>query len=397
MYVIGGGGFLTQDFDASVFPKAISPQPGPFKVRRPGSSSSTAMADGQTAADSDDDPVYVKFVYLNRTYLPAEGAHATANTVSSTDPDDNHPVHSEAHSVPSTGIVAFTCPGSGLKLEGAASLPSTSEIVGAGFLGFWEAYPADCGDTIQFQGSRTTYMPWDHLKDVIPDIDDAVTYSRSRVNWRYKGSQTKSTYSKSDDRITFGSNSYYRKWVAAHEYGHALHHLALGGMWYTGLACLSHKINKPSSYACAFSEGFADYTGTVGHPDRSYIYNLETHHTNAPSGRDEGEIEGNIAALFWDLLDNPSNDDDDTSYGADYVFGVFRTCEYARLIRGRTTWYDRNAVPGYVWCLKEGVDKPAHRKHFPRRGTPTDVRESVTEPSNHDADDIRETWKQNVG
>ena len=72
---------------------------------------------------------------------------------------------------------------------------------------------------------------------------------------------------------------------------------------------------------------------------------------------DGGEIEGRAAALFRDLLDSANEDGDDTYYSGRYVFEVFRTCD----VRVKGQWQDRNDV------------------------------------SDHDDEDIRGTWIQNIG
>ena len=50
----------------------------------------------------------------------------------------------------------------------------------------------------------------------------------------------------------------------------------------------------------------------------------------------------------------------------------------------------------FIWCLEERVVSSVHEEHFDDIPTPTDQREDATEPSNHDADDIRATWLQNL-
>lgn len=182
-----------------------------------------------------------------------------------------------------------------------------------------------------------------------------------------------------------------RGWTAAQEYVHALHAESLGGLWPTE-NCAEHDIWVESSYTCALQEGIADYGASIGAPyeQRGGVYSYETIPSDADDG---GEVEGNVAAMFHDLLDSANEGQDQTHYNGRYVLGVFRTCE----IRMDNAWRDRNDVSDIVWCLEEGVDARAHERHFGDLPTPAAAREDATEPGSHSATHIRNTWVQDVG
>lgn len=168
--------------------------------------------------------------------------------------------------------------------------------------------------------------------------------------------------------------------------------MELGGLWDTD-NCSNHDIWTVSSYTCAFQEGIADYGGSVGAPNESRggVFNYETVADTAPAG---AKVEGNVAALFHDLLDSSDEGNDQTNYDGTYVFEVFRTCD----VRVGGSWDDRDDVSDFVWCLEEGVNQGVHETHFDDiNPTPTDAREWATEPGNHNATHIRNTWIQNVG
>lgn len=102
-------------------------------------------------------------------------------------------------------------------------------------------------------------------------------------------------------------------------------------------------------------------------------------HWDLPAGRDPAEIEGNVAAFLWDLIDSRNEGNDRTTYPGRYVW---------------------TGVPNLVWCLENRVDMAAHRARFPRApvpSTPIMLREYASEPSNWNADHIRSTWVQNLG
>ena len=90
------------------------------------------------------------------------------------------------------------------------------------------------------------------------------------------------------------------------------------------------------------------------------------------------------------MIDLANETDDDTSYPANYVANVLRTC--------RVSGFSRiNDVSDLVWCLENRVDDDVHDDNFPGISAPSDATEVATEPDEWDADDIRSTWLLNVG
>ena len=129
-------------------------------------------------------------------------------------------------------------------------------------------------------------------------------------------------------------------------------------------------------------------------PDENWIYivvnDFDTAMTSAAP--ESPEVEGYVAMMIHDLLDSGSDGNDDTDYNGAYVFRVFKTCE----VKGNGVWQDRDDVSDFIWCLEERVVSSVHEEHFDDITTPTDQREYATEPGNHEADDIRATWLQNL-
>ena len=258
---------------------------------------------------------------------------------------------------------------------------------------WWSSRSSECGDTISAIGRRDVYMPWDNLNKSAEIIEREFGHSRSPVEWKvdhdYDGAKYTGNWGR--DYITFGTYSYYDRWAAAHEFGHAFHNKALGGMWKTH-NCANHSVFRVSSYTCAFSEGFADYAGDVGAPDDTYLEEgWEDFSTREPGVH--GKIEGYVAALFHDLIDGGTETDDETEYQGAYIATVFKTCKTAGT---RSGWKARNDVAGFVWCLENRINEDVHDDHFPGLTAPARVKESATEPDDWDADDIRSTWLLNL-
>ena len=385
LYVQRSGGTLTLDFDDSLFAQGIRPQPGPFRARR---AAADASPRASPQSDASDDVVTVKVVHLkDGEYVPAAGAKITGTI----QPNGGGAGHTVSFIVPDDGIVEFDCPTQDEFLSGDIKLPANQYVAGAEFRGYWDGDDGDCGETIQVSGTAKTYMPWKNLKVAIPLINAEFGFSRSRVKWLVRASQEYSTYNRKRDRIEFGS-TYHKDWTASHEYVHALHHKSLGGLWNT-TNCANHKINKVSSYTCAFQEGLADYGANVGAPDtndpRAYDWEI---YDEGEEGT-KGKIEGYVAALFHDLLDDTSESGDETDYDGAYVMAVFKSCRTAT----HRIFSKRNDVSDFVWCLENRVNKNVHNNNFPGITAPKHVRESASEPSDWSADDIRATWRKNVG
>lgn len=386
LYVTDSGGFVTPIFDESVFDDHVIPQPGPFETSRAHSQGDQVASDGAGVSfDDDDDPITLKLVYFeNGVYKIGVGAVVIATYVSQSDQRG----YDVEKTVPASGIVEFDCPGEYEYISGTSMVPDTEEVYARYHLASWEADQHDCGDSFQLLGNDVAFVPWRNLNELIPRIEDYFNKYRARVNYRVKsGPLVYTSYDKSADMITLKTGDHDDFWVTAHEFGHALHHHALGGIWYLGLlSCRGHQIHKPSSYRCALAEGFADYAASVGEEDEAY---WERVHYESDDG-EPGEIEGNIAALLHDLIDGGSETNDETNYSADYVTDVFTTCR----VSGNSM---RNDVSDLVWCLENRVNSTVHKANFPGIAAPSDATEYATEPDDWDADDIRSTWLKNVG
>jgi predicted RNA-binding Zn-ribbon protein involved in translation (DUF1610 family) len=383
LFVVDGGGKMTRVFDASLFPERIIPQPGPFE-RWLEYHSSGDEAQGNAAgaaAASASFPVALYFFAEDQwgTNKAMRGAKITAEYKT-----NGSKTITRVRTVPSNGYVEFPCPPSGQRIIGKAENPTTLEVEGGQHLAHWQADDSDCnGRTAHIRGSREQFFPWRHLNDAIETIDDQFDYSRARIRYKVKRGDGAS-YSRFTDKITFGDNTVDDLWVAGHEYTHALHHKSLGGLWYVfPFNCRGHELEEPSGYKCALKEGLADYGGSLAEPGR---YALENRRISPPSGRGAGEIEANVAAMFWDLIDENNESNDEVSLDAEDVMTVFKTC-YASGSRDDTA--------DFVWCMENRVNSTVHKKHFPGLGVPSSA--SSTRPSDWDADDIRSTWIKSVG
>ena len=331
--------------------------------------------------------------------------------------------------VPEDGIVAFRCPEKGWSIGGYAHARDTDLVQGRKEIAYWGARVQNCGKLLELEVLAHRYYPWRLLNLAADTLTRHFKHWRKRIDWKlhFDNPRERSSYYNRFpfvDKITLAWLAAERprfRWTVAHEYGHALHHKALGGIWKRSPNCGSEDRGyppRPTSYQCALKEGFADYAGTVGSvtaddPDGYYGECLEYLGTpNAPGWppwcRDiqherKPEIEWWVAALFNDLIDANDNyegiDDyymnDKTHYSGYYVASVFRSCESKRG-SWPDHWKGRSRVYDFVWCLEEYVHKPTHERVFPDEPVPDTAKHKAKRPKEWSWSDIRSTWLRNL-
>lgn len=389
MFVVDGGGFLTRVFDKDVFPDRIVPQPGPFEAKITGTDDDVNgdRLAASMASSSSTIRIYAWTQNRDGTTIAMEGAEIRASYR-----ERGQWVTTIVRTVPSDGWVTLPCPGYAEQhISARIKNSTTTDINGGHQLAYFQARYSNCGGSKSVEGSKHLYLPWRHLDDSIRRIEDHFGYDRSRVTFEYEDfdendpEARSSAYKRSSDKIIY-RKLYEFPWVSAHEFGHALHNEELGGIW-TLRNCDSHEVNKASSYSCALAEGFADYAGNIGSPDHQPWGSWEDAYWPAPSRRGNGEVEGNVAALFHDLIDDENESGDETTLNPYDVARVLKTC---RNSGGRI-----NDTADFVWCLENRVDAGVHNVRFPGLSAPSNP--SSVRPTSWDADDIRSTWTNTVG
>ena len=386
MFVSETDGQLTRWFEDSLYPRG-DPVAGPV------------MADGAmylrrdtTGTNLHEDSVFLHVVYTVSAkdgFKPAVGAKIWGSW--SLGPDGQY----REVTVPEDGIVAFGCRlPNGAGWRGGGEAPDTRLVQGREKIVYWYADKRHCGQLLQVEVKAHRYYPWRLLNLSADTLTWHFGHTRGRIKWNLNFDSSGSSYNRILDKINLQWHPADRPsfhWTVAHEYGHALHHKGLGGMWRAG-NCSPHWLDSISSYECALQEGFADYAGTYATGRyRSYFEHL----SNRERDR-KPEIEGYVAALFLDLIDEVDEDEDDyTEYPGLYVAQVFKSCESKRG-RWPDRWKDRSKVYDIVWCLERLVTPGVHKLAFPDTRIPDTVKEKATEPSDWSWSDIRLTWLKNL-
>ena len=149
--------------------------------------------------------------------------------------------------VPTDGNVELPCTGYAEQyVSGRVWVPTTSQVNADYRLSYFQVRYHQCGDEIPVQGARHYYLPWIFLNYAIPKIEGHVRHYRSRANYRWEDTDASTVYRRSEDMIIYRRQGVDRHWTSAHEFGHALHHEELGGMW-SGNCPDPHYVHKPSN------------------------------------------------------------------------------------------------------------------------------------------------------
>ena len=427
MYVSETDGQLTRFFEDSLFPDSVHPMAGPAAGWPTAGGAWTASRRNPNTTTLDPDSVYLLVVYSiseREGFKRAVGAEVEASIGKF---QGKGQVYRDLGSVtvPEDGIVAFECPEKYTEwISGFVRAPDTDYVPGGGTIAFWSGNNSHCGQLTQVEVEARGYLPW-RLLDLSADaITKHFGYVRGRVGWDVLDGDDADNayYDRSQDRIFLGWGMAAQDrfhWVAAHEYGHAYHHLALGGLWKTE-NCYEHYVGWPSSYTCALSEGFANYAGTVGsvsaeHPD-GYLRDCFEWFGSLKAPKNtyyrcknvahyrKAEVEGWVAALFVDLIDD--NDDNDergdyTELSGRFVAEVFKTCEIKQARWGPLpdSWEVRDDVSDIVWCLEYYIEPAYHEPDsvFDGIDAPEGVhRFPLNPPWGWNQADIRKTWLWNL-
>ena len=438
MFVSETGGQLTRHFEESLFPEGIHPVPGPATAIAPPDPDDGAVYSRPASNSTNNwhpDSVFLRVLYYNdwrKGYRIAVGMELYGWEYQ--EPDGRTRRNPQGSIVPEDGIVAFGCPPEGWYLRGKGDLPETDYAKGRHWvIPSWWADRSDCGRLKMVDPyDPAWYIAWRHLNVGGERISKHFGHWREEpVDWNVNFSPGYSSrYTFWNDKITLNGNlsdERYAHYVAAHEYGHALHHKALGGGWFIRSflqGCSDHQLNSEESHKCALQEGFAVYAGSVG-ADGYYDDCLE--HFGDPTKpvrdstipgysrcrqeADKGKkpkIEGHVAALFHDLTDDTWEKGDWTEYPGKYIAEVFKTCKTKSRYKWMWNpitgwsyyyiWWGRSNVSNIVWCLENYIEPAYHESDsvFESIGRPWDFREKSTKPPSWRRSDIRSTWLKNL-
>lgn len=424
------GGKVLTTFDPEAIPDGFRRQPGPFVKLGPGEpkpdrsdqpmpaqtgsvetlGSVASLATGVFGTCSSD-KVCIQNVYYDadlhgHQLVPAVGYQYRYDLGG---PEGN--VATGEGFADANGRFDIPCPPSGATTSGTISfddsrakiVPGTTRIFSLG----------DCGEVtqvhLQSERARTWVVAWYSItksRDLFParqKIEIWVDHADSDPNT--------CVYDPTDDVIELISDSEsgciwgrFGLFALPHEYGHALHAKKLGGLAPIPGGCPGHRPGRPSSLACAYNEGFADYHGLVAEPtvyriaERTW-FDHERMETNfwfraEDNPSDDGSLdEAAVAAFFYDLTDPANETHDRLDIGEAALATIMNDCGV------RTTgssWNSPDGIDHLIWCLENQVDTAitGGDDYFQEREShPTQENQN---DHSWDEDHIRTMWLMNL-
>ena len=265
MYVSETDGQLTRFFEDSVFPEGVHPAAGPATGWPPGPlwPESNQARHGTPTRCTSPWPTASRKEGLQ--FKPAVGAAVWAQEGKNglrewrvvPEEPDGHELH-----IP--GVVAFRCArSSSSTVYGGAVVPHTDLVSGHKTIASWQTDERHCGQLVFVEVKAHKYLPWRLLNLAADTLTGHFGYTRGRIVWNLRFDGGLSYYNPIPlfEKIVLA-------WLTAdegffftvgHEYGHALHHKALGGLWWPGdkawdywdWTCFSHWLTKVTNVRCA--------------------------------------------------------------------------------------------------------------------------------------------------
>ena len=190
----------------------------------------------------------------------------------------------------------------------------------------------------------------------------------------------------------------------AHEYGHALHALALGGFSSVNYACPNpgQGYQNPQSLGCALVEGFAlfHFALTAGAQDPNGYSKFSAHTAPSSPNVDGSVVPDAVAGFLLDVVDADNATDniwvaqhDALSYSAHFVADLYRTCQAS----SGAAFARADGIDHIIHCMEGSVD-PAITgtpQLFPARSPrPVNVQSTVTFPTDPNrVANVRRAWK----
>lgn len=415
LYVDEGGGRVTQTFKPELLPPGSLSQPGPFRASRPNRPKTPPQSRvGPGVALFSDGNDYHRLVYWNTyagVYTPVPNAKIEyrfyreeyGNTVL---------ISEGTNASGSDGMYTIEC---NVLYEGewyesnARLINGLVSISNHGPDG-WAGGPggSDCGVYNTAENPLVVVVqsnPANVFRNMTLDIALSRQFfqnSRGFIPVKVLSTNGTSFYSTLYDEITVHANSVWGqagRFVAAHEYGHALHEKGLGGI--EDYSCPStHHNDEYTSLGCAFAEGFATYHATaigaalfdLESSDYTYgctLYDASHNCLSRASARDGSVVEGAVASFLFDLSDAANESADPVQYPGQYVADLVRTC----FVYGSIPYRIRGA-DFMAYCLEQQVDAYIRSNYFTTRTfSVSTVSEGAQEPPSWSRSEIQTVWK----
>ncbi|MEP6621441.1 MAG: hypothetical protein ABJE47_19095 [bacterium] len=271
-----------------------------------------------------------------------------------------------------------------------------------------------CGQILTATSPGTAYTPLQArlLKNLvlgIPLSRSRLGYSRGQISV-YTHSGSGSYYTPSSDQLTIGDDDIAGLWghfTAMHEYGHAVHKAALGGIPDTP-DCSPHYFDDGHTLACALVEGFADFHSFV--VNGPIVFSLTADYSKPCTYRPSpisscstysstaqgAYVEGAIASFMYHMIDTTNYSHDAVTYPVSYVAELMQSCAQGAV--------HADGIDSFIYCAEHNLDTSLWSTYWPKlgldipqsytsRGVGGWYSQSATTPSGWSASNIRTLWK----
>jgi len=454
IYVDENRGAVSAEFDGGILPDTVVAAPGPRQIKResppsgvtgPGTSAPPNAGAAPRAMQAWGPPHLGRLVFWDENTDPANLRPAVGAKVSGTywyyDGQSYTWMMSLQVYTDQQGYFEVPCNYDWL-FDGLVALDNDSLIVTpGGTIGLWfEQCPGGPRVDYVVPSARAGRL-WANTLATIRSSATRFDHSRPRIDVRVEnpdGNPNRAAYYRSEDRIRVGENRIWFQdgfFVAAHEYGHAFHERAIGGIGTASGQCppAGHWLNGAYNLQCAYTEGFADFYAAfvlqdsiVGFREDLFEFPHDTAYgrwgSYLPYGRwclqstsynfcSSGQFTGKgslaeaaVAAFLYDLADGsgtanypPGWDDDGVAVGAAWIGYVINSCEV--LENGQ--WVRNNGVDHLAYCFEQrlGDASGSYRQqgYFSTRyGSPSGWRTPGAPAPPVGAEAIKLLWQGNL-
>jgi hypothetical protein len=392
LWVNDNAGAIGKTFERDRFPSGYLQRPGPL----------TPTPEQQEPQRGLGPASYTSTVFQVR-YVNSDSSNVltpvanTRVTYSIFDQFENRVISQGEFTTDANGNFTADCPG-GWETNTYTVYAENSDTAVLPGTSIWNAtlYPNDpyCQNTTNLADVSSWARVFHNLQVVIPASRTLLGHSRGKVSVISVGG-TSAFYTPSTDKISYPSSSIWGtvgRFTIGHEYAHAVHEKALGGLNpnYND-TCIPHYVISASSYGCALSEGFADFHPINIWGTRSYYYNEVVALQSVSTGP---KVEGAVAAFFFDLVDGSgtsgetSETHDTTQYPGSYLATILKTCKYNTSSRA-------SGLDHIVYCLEKSLSSRTGH-HWSDRSAVSNFVEGATEPPSWSATAIYNNWHWNI-
>ena len=280
------GGQITDEFRPDEMPPGTVPSPGPFRdggrrappsegVAAPASVLGTQapMEASVHAPQPGPNEIFSFLSYYNQdeeAYHPVAGASYQIDFCQTGGGFICDSITGSVNGATDTdwGGIYFECAAGDDGYDGAVTSSGGQITVTGGPTAFGGQLPGDCGFSFDlFMESERAHV-FTNMRIARAGSQSLLAVSRGPLTVKL---DTFSGYLRSSDEVHIktGAEPVSHVWggfgpfVAAHEYGHAVHHTALGGLGHFDLCPIPHFVNGAHNFGCAVKEGFANWHAIV--------------------------------------------------------------------------------------------------------------------------------------